>query len=49
LIGLVRLINVYLPGKVWATYLLLVQCSPLGGFVLFSMRKPRTQRANPST
>ena len=49
LIGLVRLINVYLPGKVWATYLLLGTVFTLGGFVLFSMRKPRTRPANPST
>ena len=43
LIGLVRLINVYLPGKVWATYLLLGTVFTLGGIVLFSMRKPRPQ------
>jgi len=49
MVGLIRLVNNYLPGKVWATYLLLGTVFTLGGIVLFSMRKPRPQRANASS
>jgi len=42
LIGTIRLVNGYLPGKVWTTYLLLGAVFTLGGAYLFSLRKPRT-------
>ena len=42
LIGTIRLVNGYLPGKVWTTYLLLGAVFTLGGTYLFSLRKPRT-------
>ena len=38
----IRLVNGYLPGKVWTTYLLLGAVFTLGGAYLFSLRKPRT-------
>ncbi|MEO5838163.1 MAG: hypothetical protein ABIQ73_20505 [Acidimicrobiales bacterium] len=44
LIGTIRLVNGYLPGKVWTTYLLLGGIFTLGGAFLFSKRKPSTGR-----
>ena len=46
LIGSIRLINGYLPGKVWTTYLLLGGIFTVGGALLFSLRKPRPGRAH---
>jgi hypothetical protein len=40
LIGSIRLVNGYLPGKVWTTYLLFGAIFTLGGVLLFSRRKP---------
>ena len=41
LIGTIRLVNGYLPGTVWTTYLLFGAVFTLGGILLFSQRKPR--------
>ena len=49
LIGSIRLVNGYLPGKVWTTYLLFGAVFTLAGIGLFSRRKPRTGRALPSS
>ena len=49
LIGSIRLVNGYLPGKVWTTYLLFGVVFSLGGIVLFARRKPRPGRALPSS
>ena len=48
LIGTIRVVNVYLPGKVWTTYLLLGGIFTLVGAFLFSKRKPVTGPAKPS-
>jgi hypothetical protein len=48
LIGTIRLVNGYLPGKVWTTYLLLGGIFTLGGTFLFSKRKPSTGPASSS-
>ena len=48
LIGTIRLVNGYLPGKVWTTYLLLGGIFTVVGALLFSQRKPRPGRAHPS-
>ena len=48
LIGTIRLVNGYLPGTVWTTYLLLGGIFTLGGAFLFSKRKPATGQARPS-
>ncbi|TML19294.1 MAG: hypothetical protein E6G39_01865 [Actinobacteria bacterium] len=45
LIGSIRLVNGYLPGKVWTTYLLFGAVFSLGGILLFSRRKPRSANA----
>ena len=47
LIGSIRLVNGYLPGKVWTTYLLIGAIFTLGGMLLFSRRKPRAAGAVP--
>jgi vacuolar-type H+-ATPase subunit I/STV1 len=47
LIGSIRLINGYLPGTVWTTYLLFGAVFTLGGMFLFARRKPRPARAVP--
>jgi hypothetical protein len=49
LIGTIRLVNGYLPGDVWTTYLLLGGLFTVGGAILFSQRKPRTGPAHPSS
>ena len=49
LIGSIRLVNGYLPGKVWTTYLLLGGVFTVGGALLFSQRKPRPGRAHSSS
>ena len=49
LIGTIRLVNGYLPGTVWTTYLLFGVVFTLGGFLLFSQRKPRTGPAPSSS
>ena len=49
LIGTIRLINGYLPGKVWTTYLLLGGIFTVAGALLFSQRKPRTGHAHPNS
>ena len=49
LIGTIRLVNGYLPGKVWTTYLLLGGIFTVGGALLFSQRKPRPGRPHPSS
>ena len=49
LIGTIRLVNGYLPGKVWTTYLLLGGIFTVGGALLFSQRKPRTGQAHPNS
>ena len=41
-IGAIRLVNGYLPGTVWTTYLLFGGIFTLGGAFLFSKRKPPT-------
>ena len=46
LIGTIRLVNGYLPGTVWTTYLLLGGIFTLGGAFLFSKRNPHTGRAS---
>lgn len=40
LIGAIRLVNGYLPGKVWTTYLLFGGIFTVAGMLLFSRRKP---------
>jgi hypothetical protein len=40
LIGSIRLVNGYLPGKVWTTYLLFGGIFTLTGMFLFAKRKP---------
>jgi amino acid transporter len=47
LIGSIRLVNGYLPGTVWTTYLLFGAIFTLGGMLLFSRRKPRAGGAVP--
>ena len=42
IVGLVRLIDNYLPGEVWATYLLLGSVMFAAGLFLWSTRRPRT-------
>jgi vacuolar-type H+-ATPase subunit I/STV1 len=49
LIGTIRLVNGYLPGKVWTTYLLLGGIFTVGGALLFSLRKPRTGPVHPNS
>ncbi|HUP75019.1 MAG TPA: hypothetical protein VM282_18385 [Acidimicrobiales bacterium] len=48
LIGTIRLVNGYLPGKVWTTYLLLGGIFIVAGALLFSQRKPRTGHTHPN-
>jgi hypothetical protein len=48
LIGTIRMVNGYLPGKVWTTYLLLGGIFTVAGALLFSQRKPRTGHAHPN-
>jgi hypothetical protein len=47
LIGSIRLVNGYLPGKVWTTYLLFGGIFTLAGMLLFSRRKPSTKGTVP--
>jgi hypothetical protein len=49
LIGSIRLVNGYLPGTVWTTYLLFGAVFTLVGVLLFSRRKPRAASANPGS
>jgi hypothetical protein len=48
LIGTIRMVNGYLPGQVWTTYLLLGGIFTVAGALLFSQRKPRTGHAHPN-
>jgi hypothetical protein len=41
IVGVVRLIDNYLPGEVWATYLLLGSVMLVVGLFLWSTRRPR--------
>lgn len=40
IVALVRFVNAYLPGDVWATYLLLGSIFSIGGLFLWSKRTP---------
>ncbi len=41
IIGLVRFVDNYLPGEVWATYLLLGSVSFVAGLIVWATRRPR--------
>jgi hypothetical protein len=48
LIGSIRLVNGYLPGKVWTTYLLFGGIFTVGGMLLFARRKPPAKGTVPT-
>lgn len=48
LIGGIRLVNGYLPGKVWTTYLLFGGIFTTVGLLLFAQRKPQSKGTLPT-
>jgi hypothetical protein len=49
LIGGIRLVNGYLPGKVWTTYLLFGGIFTAAGLLLFARRKPPARGTLPNS